>query len=81
MDHLIQGRLDNVTHTISNDQLRILYEDNRKEAEESRRITESTYCGEFFSLRAKIRTMNWIWNFRSEILKQREQGCTILTAL
>lgn len=48
MDYLIQGKLDNTTHTISYDQLRILYEDNRKEAEESRRITESTYRGESF---------------------------------
>ena len=48
MDYLIQGKLDNTTHTISYDQLRILYEDNRKEAEESRRITESTYRGEPF---------------------------------
>lgn len=39
MDYLIQGTLDNTVHTISYDQLRILYEDNRKEAEESRRIT------------------------------------------
>lgn len=48
MDYLFQGKLDNTTHTISYDQLRILYEDNQKEAEESRRITESTYCGESF---------------------------------
>lgn len=48
MDYLIQGKLDNTVHTISYDQLRILYEDNRQEAEESRRITESTYRGESY---------------------------------
>lgn len=48
MDYLIPGKLDNTVHTISYNQLRVLYEDNRKEAGESRRITESTYRGESF---------------------------------
>lgn len=51
MEYLIQENPDNTVHTISYDQIRILYEDNRKEEEESRRITESTYRGEtFFTL-------------------------------
>lgn len=48
MEYLIQGKLDNTIHTISYDQLKLLYEDNQKEAEESRRITESSYRGESF---------------------------------
>jgi len=51
LDYLIPGKLDNTVHTISYDQLRVLYEDNRKEAEESQHITESTYRGEsYFTL-------------------------------
>lgn len=46
MDYLIQGKLDNKVHTITYDQLRILYEDNQKEAEESREITEVSNRGE-----------------------------------
>lgn len=46
MDYLIPGKLDNIVQTITYDQLRILYEDNRQEAEESQHITESTYRGE-----------------------------------
>lgn len=48
MDYLIPGKLDNTVHTISYDRLHVLYEDNRKEAEESQYITESTYRGESF---------------------------------
>ena len=46
LDYLIQGKLDNTVHTITYDQLRILYEDNQKEAEESREITEASNRGE-----------------------------------
>lgn len=70
VDYLIQGKLDNTTHTISYDQLRILYEDNQKEAEESRRITESSYRDPF-SLRMGMRVMSWIQNTCLEIRKLR----------
>lgn len=46
MEYLFQGKLDNQVHDITYDQLKLLYEDNQKEAEESRKITESTYRGE-----------------------------------
>ncbi len=48
MEYLIEGRLDNTVHDISYDQLRVLYEDNQREAEESRKMTESSYRGESF---------------------------------
>ena len=47
MEYVIQeGKLDNRVHDISYEQLRLLYEDNLKEAEESERITQSSYRGE-----------------------------------
>ena len=47
MEYVIQeGKLDNKVHDISYEQLRLLYEDNLKEAEESERITQSSYRGE-----------------------------------
>ena len=43
MEYVIQeGKLDNKVHDISYEQLRLLYEDNLKEAEESERITQSS---------------------------------------
>ena len=47
MEYVIQeGKLDNKVHDISYEQLRLLYEDNLKEAEESERITQFSYRGE-----------------------------------
>lgn len=48
MEYLFQGKLDNTVHDISYDQLKLLYEDNLREAEESKKITESSYRGENF---------------------------------
>ena len=48
MEYLIQGKLDNTVHDITYDQLKILYEDNAREAEECRKLTESSYRGESF---------------------------------
>lgn len=47
MDYLIQTKeLDNTIHEITHEQLKQLYKDNLREAEESKRITESSYRGE-----------------------------------
>lgn len=47
MDYLIQTKeLENTVHEITYEQLKQLYEDNLAEAEESKRITESSYRGE-----------------------------------
>ncbi len=49
MEYLIQGvKLDNTVHTISEDQLKILYKDNKAEERECKRVTESTYRGESY---------------------------------
>ena len=49
MNYLINtNRLDNAVHEISYEQLKILYEDNHRETEESQKITASSYRGECF---------------------------------
>lgn len=48
MEYLIPGKLDNSVYDITYDQLKMLYEDNEREAEESRKLTESSYRGESF---------------------------------
>ena len=47
MEYLINTEhLDNTVHEITYEQLELLYKDNLREAEESRRITASSYRGE-----------------------------------
>lgn len=47
MEYLIQeGKLDNKVHDISYEQIKLLYEDNLKEAREAQQITQSSYSGE-----------------------------------
>lgn len=47
MEYLIQeGKLDNKVHDISYEQIKLLYEDNLKEAREAQQITQSSYRGE-----------------------------------
>lgn len=48
MEYLIQGKLDNQVHDITYEQLKLLYDENRREAKEARIITESSYRGENF---------------------------------
>lgn len=49
MQYLIQsGKLDNTVHTIDENQLKILFEDNQREEQECRQVTESTYLGESY---------------------------------
>ena len=48
MEYLFEGPLENRIHDITYDQLMLLYEDNLREAEESRKITQSSYRGESF---------------------------------
>lgn len=48
MEYLIQKQLDNTIHTITYDQIKVLYEDNLKEADLSRQMTASSYRGENF---------------------------------
>ena len=40
--------LDNTVHEITYDQIEIMLEDNKREENEGRKITKSTYCGENF---------------------------------
>lgn len=48
MKYLIQKQLDNTIHTITYDQIKVLYEDNLQEADLSRQMTASSYRGENF---------------------------------
>lgn len=44
-EYLFQGTLDNTVQDISYEQIKQLYEDNRREEAEGRRITQSSYRG------------------------------------
>ena len=45
MNYLCEGKLDNTIHDISIDQIKYLYEENEKESQLSRRITQEEYSG------------------------------------
>ena len=47
-EYLFQGKLDNSVHEITYDQICELYEDNKREEEEGRKATASSYRGENF---------------------------------
>lgn len=47
-EYLFQGKLDNSVHEITYDQICELYEDNKREEEEGRKVTASSYRGENF---------------------------------
>ena len=47
MNYLFE-KLDNTIHDITEKQVKELWEDNRKEAAESRRMTEASYRGETY---------------------------------
>lgn len=46
MNYLFEGKLDNTIHDISIDQVKYLYEENEKELQLSRRITNEEYNGQ-----------------------------------
>ena len=46
MNYLFEGKLDNTIHDISIDQIMYLYEENEKELQLSRRITNEEYDGQ-----------------------------------
>lgn len=62
IEYLFQGKLDNTVHDITYDQIGELYEDNLKEAEESSKMTASSYRGENF--------YNQNGNFHYELFKE-----------
>ena len=45
MNYLFEGKLDNTIHDISIDQIKYLYEENEKELQLSKRITQEEYSG------------------------------------
>src|SRR5690554_4004012 len=47
-EYLFKGTLDNTVHDISYEQIKQLYEDNKREEAEGRHITQSSYRGESY---------------------------------
>lgn len=45
MNYLFEGKLDNTIHNVTMNQLMYLYEENKKELKQSRRVTQETYNG------------------------------------
>lgn len=48
MEYLFQEKSDHTVHEISYDKLKLLFEDNKREAAAARRMTKSSYRGENF---------------------------------
>ena len=57
-EYLFKGTLDNTVHDISYEQIKQLYEDNKREEAEGRHITQSSYRG-----RATIQIRTFKRNF------------------